>query len=197
MKTLTKRLDAPEDLGSALVVWAVELQPTDYRFVNREKLLAFRLWASRLSSLRAKRVANEILSLCQISGLDREWFRETLIHPLPSSHSAKMALFFGLAIHERWLSKYHLRLIEWYKAPRTRRNREFALLLYANLVEAGFICQPGEMLLASSAHRAAIIESAIFEMYSKNYPLLSSLVREIIFLQEHQQPFYTISALCE
>lgn len=189
-----KQTDQTENLSSLFLVWAGGLKPSDYRFVSTEKLLSFRLWASRLSASRAERVVDEIMSLCRIPGLDRAWFRETLAQACAGSHSARMVLFFGLAVHERWLSKYHLRVWDWRKAPNSRRNREFGLRLYISLVESGFVRQPGEILFASPACRDAIIEAAILDAYRKDYPLLAALTREILFLQEHQRSYTALQA---
>lgn len=182
----------PDNLGNLLVDWAAKLQPSCYRTVRSEALLAFRLWLLRMPARRAALVAGEIFSLCRRPGLDTVWFCETLQNPNPGSHSDNLVLFFGMAMHERWLSKYHLRVLEWRNAPRTRANQEFGLQLYAGLIESGFIRQPGEILLAPSARRNLIVETAILDVYHKNYSLLAALTREIMFLQERNLPFYSL-----
>jgi len=170
--------------GQAYSRWAARLKPNICAQTERSKLIALRAWSGELTTTQAERIAMEIARLGCQGGSPEAWLMETLLQPEMASPQNRMALFFSLAVYERWTASQHLAVQTWLESPSSKAKRNFGWHVYLRLVEAGYARLPGEFLLAGPSRRHAIIIEAIRDACHRDPVLLTALSREVFFLQQ-------------
>lgn len=165
-----------ENLGIQLKAWVmIDLAAGQ----QVEGLDDFRNWIASLSFAEADSLAQELSVFCWKQGFNILWLLEDNVNSEMQAAFLTMIIHYSLAVRERTKSRPTAFLGAWLTAPLSRNNREFGNLLYIQLVEAGLISIPANLLLAPEKQRLAHQVSAIKNLLEKDPKALTPYAEQV------------------
>jgi len=127
----------------------------------QEELAECQIWVGKLSDRDAEKIAVELNSFCHSHGINLRWLLEDGGSADMRTALSGLALYYVLAVHERFNSRPVAALRTWEEAPMAKGNRVFGNRLYVQLVDAKIIEVPTRILLASEKERKAHLVNSI------------------------------------